>query len=94
MAVVKIGNKKVMEELQAKLMLRLGRKITQQETIDICIEVANAHFEEMIAKASEIPVLSPDKAEEIIQNFEKYRNTPYNPNAKFPNQNDQDIYSL
>ena len=30
MAVVKITDKKVLEEIQAKLMLRLGHKISQQ----------------------------------------------------------------
>ena len=41
MSIVKIKNKKALEQLQAKLTLRLGRRPTQQETLDYCVMLAN-----------------------------------------------------
>lgn len=94
MAVIKITNKQAIDELQAKLILRLGRKVTQQETIDLCIEYATANFEQILALASNIPMLSPKKAEEIIKKFEKYADSPYTLNEKYGSEIDQDIYGL
>ncbi|KKL82085.1 hypothetical protein LCGC14_1988290 [marine sediment metagenome] len=48
MSIVKIKNKKGLEQLQAKLTLRLGRKSTQQETLDYCLILANQKFEVII----------------------------------------------
>ncbi len=93
MAVIKISDKQSIDELQAKLILRLGRKISQQETLDLCIHYAAEHFEEIAAKASETPMLSPKKAEEIIARIEKFKDTYYNPHESFPNPEDNDIYS-
>lgn len=94
MTVIKIANKKAVDELQARLILRLGRKITLQETIDLCIQHANNHFEELLAIASSTPMLSPERAEEIIKRFEKFRDTPYDKNATLLNPEDEEIYSL
>ena len=50
MSIVKISNKKSLEQLQAKLPLRLGRKPTQQDTLDYCLILANQNFEEIIQR--------------------------------------------
>ncbi len=94
MAVIKIKNKQAIDELQAKLILRLGRKISQQETLDLCILNATNNFEDILQLASTIPKLSPEKAERIIKKFEAYADSYYNPEEKFDSSIDNDIYSL
>ena len=94
MAVIKISNKKALDELNAKLILQLGRKITLQETIDLCVEFASSNFEDIVAIASSVPRLTKELAQEIIANFEKYKGTPYDKDAPFPTEDDKDIYSL
>ncbi|MHA1798946.1 MAG: hypothetical protein ACTSVY_10925 [Candidatus Helarchaeota archaeon] len=94
MSVIKISNKKLIDELQARLILQLGRKITQQETIDLCIEYAIRNFDDILLIASSTPQLTPKKAKKIIKEFEKYKGTTYDEDAKFVSPNDEDIYSL
>ena len=94
MGVIKISNKKTIDDLQARLILRLGRKITQQETLDLCILYATRNFEDIVVMASSTPSLSPEKAREIINCFKKFKDTPYDKNAKFPRSEDEEIYSL
>jgi hypothetical protein len=94
MAVIKISDKKLIDDLQAKLILRLGRKISQQETLDLCLKNALKNFDELIALASNEPTLTPENAEEIIALFEEDDGTPYDLSADFPNRDDQEIYSL
>jgi len=94
MAVIKISNKKLIDNMQAKLILRLGRKITQQETLDLCLKYSTQNFEEILALASSTPMLNPEKAEKIIKKFEKFKDTPYDQNATFNNSDDNDIYLL
>ena len=93
MAVIRVRNKKAIDDLQARLMLRTGRQISKQEVLDICVEFANVHFEEMIRTASLIPILTPEIADEIIKTFEKFKDTLYNPNAKSGSDIDNDVYS-
>jgi hypothetical protein len=94
MAVIKISNKNLIDNLQAKLILRLGRKITQQETLDLCVEYANAHFDDILQMVDSEPILTPEKAEKILKTFEKYNDTYYDPDAKFESDLDNDAYSL
>ena len=94
MGVIKISDKKAIDDLQARLTLRLGRKITQQETLDLCILYATRNFEDILELASSTPSLSPEKAREIITCFNKFKNTPYDRAAKFPRSEDEEIYSL
>jgi len=94
MSVIKISDKKLIDKLQARLILQLGRKITQQETIDLCIEYAIENFEDILLIASSTPQLTPKKAEKIIKKFEKYKGTTYDEEAKFLSSEDNDIYSL
>lgn len=94
MGVIKISNKKVIDDLQAKLTLRLGRKVTQQETLDLCLLYATRNFEDILALAESTPSLSPEKAQKIIEKFQKFKNTPYDKKAKFPRAEDEEIYSF
>jgi hypothetical protein len=94
MSIVKIKNKKDLEQLQAKLTLRLGRKPTQQETLDYCLILANQNFEEIIKIAIQLPILNPKRAQEIIEERDSLIDVPYNINAHFELENDEDIYNL
>jgi len=94
MSIVKIKNKKALEQLQAKLTLRLGRKPTQQETLDYSVMLANQDFEKLVQLASEVPILNPEKAKRIIEERDKLSGIPYNPLVKFDNPEDNNIYGL
>ena len=58
MSVVKIKNKKSLEKLQARLIIRLGRKPTQQEILDFYVLLAGQNFERLVELASEVPILN------------------------------------
>ncbi len=89
---LEISNKKLIDDIQKKLILRLDRKITQQETLDLCLKYSAKNFEEILALASSTPMLIPERAEKIIKRFEKFKDTPYDQNATFNNPDDNDIY--
>jgi len=78
MSVVKIQNKKALEQLQARLTLRLGRKPTQIEILDYCLILANDNFE---------------KFEQIIEARNKLKNVIYDEEATFTCRDDEDIYT-
>jgi len=94
MAVIKISDKKALDELHARLILQLGRKITLQETVDLCVQYATSNFEELLAIASSVPRLTEELVNKIISDLEQFKGTPYDPNAKFPTEDDKEIYSL
>ncbi len=91
---LKISNIKIIDDMQAKLILRLCRKITQQETLNLCLKYSIQNFEEILELASSIPMFIPEKAEKIIKRFERFKDTPYDQNATFNNPDDNDIYLL
>jgi hypothetical protein len=70
MSVVKIYNKNRLDRLVAKLTLRLGRKPTQQEVVDLCIELGENNFESLISKLHPIPIFNEEKLKKI-QNISK-----------------------
>lgn len=94
MSIVKINNKKGLEQLQAKLTLRLGRKPTQQETLDYCLILATQNFEKIIEIAMHLPILNPDKANEIIKDRDDLKDIPYISELYFDLQDDEDVYNL
>ncbi len=94
MAVIKISDKKALDELHARLILQLGRKITLQETIDLCVQYATSNFEDLLTIASSIPRLTEKLAQEIIADFEQFKGTPYDKDAQFTREEDKEIYSL
>jgi len=93
MTVIKIKNKDALDKLQAKLTLRLGRKITQQETLDYCVMLADQNFEKLIQLISKMPILNQDRVKKIIEQRNKLKDVPYNVEAEFINQEDKDIYT-
>ncbi len=74
--------------------MRLGRKPTQQETLDYCVMLANQNFDKLVQIISQIPILTPEKVQRIIERRNKLKNVPYNYNAKFENEEDNEIYGL
>ena len=93
MSVVKIKNKKALEQLQAKLTLRVGRKPTQQEILDYCVILANENFEKLVELATNIPVLNNKKIKNIIEERNKLITVPYDSSATFESRDDEDIYN-
>ncbi len=91
MPIIKIKNKKALEQLQA---LILGRKPTLQETLEFCLMLANQDFEKLVQLASEVPILNPEKAKRIIEERDKLSEIPYKYLVKFDNPEDDDIYGL
>ncbi len=77
MVVVKIKNKKALEQLQAKLTMRMGRKITQQETLDYCIILADRNIDKLVQLAENIPTLTPSKFDYFIEKRDKLVDVPY-----------------
>ncbi|MHA1266378.1 MAG: hypothetical protein ACTSRS_14185 [Candidatus Helarchaeota archaeon] len=68
MANVKLNKKKLLEKLQAQLTLLQGKKISQQELLDKCIEFSEEHVEEFINEKLSVPLLTPEKIERILSN--------------------------
>ena len=94
MAVVKLTKKKALERLQAKLTLKLGRKITQQETLDFCVLVASQNFDKLVKIAEKSPQLTTENVNYFIKERNKLSDIPYNPSAKFGREEDNDIYKV
>lgn len=93
MSVVKIKNKKELEQLQAKLTMRLGRRLTQQETLDYCVMLGNKNIDKLVELVVQIPTLTPEKVEKFLEKRDELIKIPYNSSAKFENQDDDDIYN-
>lgn len=94
MSIVKITKKKKLDTLLAKLTLRLGRRPTQQEVLDLCVELGEEHFEELIRKINPSPTLDDAKIKRIIASREELAKIPWHsPNREdFINENDADLY--
>jgi len=94
MAVIKTSNKEIIEQLQAKLTLQIGKRFTQQEIVDLCIEFAQENFEELINRASNIPRLTPQLAKQILKKIDALDEVPYDLSLSSANEIDKDIYSI
>ena len=94
MAVIKTTNKEIIDQLQAKLTLQIGRRFTQQEIVDLCIEFAQENFEELINRASNIPRLTPQLAKQILKKIDALDEVPYDLSLSAASEIDKDIYSL
>ncbi|MHA1672465.1 MAG: hypothetical protein ACTSYI_02460 [Promethearchaeota archaeon] len=94
-AVVKVTKKKMLDNLIAKITLRLGRKPTQQDVLDLCIELGVNHFEEIIDRLDPYPALTKEKITKIIQfRNEAAKHEWFDDNSAFISQDDEDIYSI
>ena len=94
MAVVKTKKKEIIDQIQAKLTLQVGRRFTQQEVVDLCIEYAQENLEDLISLSSQIPKLTPKLAEQILNTIDHLPEVPYDPTLSYANEIDGDIYSL
>jgi hypothetical protein len=96
MSVVKIYNKNRLDRLVAKLTLRLGRKPTQQEVVDLCIELGENHFESLISKLHPIPIFNEEKLKRIQNISKELMDVPWNiekeKQRELLNDIDKDIY--
>lgn len=68
MASVKMNQKKLLEKLQAKITLKLGKKLTQQEILDKSIEFVYKRLDKFIAEELETPKLTKEIVERIKVN--------------------------
>ncbi|MHA1145881.1 MAG: hypothetical protein ACTSRW_14160 [Candidatus Helarchaeota archaeon] len=68
MSTVKLTRKELLEKLQARLTLLNGKKISQQEILDKCIEFSVEHIEEFIREKIIHNALTPEKIALILSN--------------------------
>lgn len=96
MSVVKLTNKKELDELVARLTLRLGRKPKQQEVLDICVEIGSKNFEEIANRLNPGPVLDEDLYEQIQKTIEELSIGEWTPldEVEWGNEEDKDIYGI
>lgn len=95
MSIVKITNKQYLDELIAKITLRLGRKPTQQEILDHCVRLGQDHFDELIQRINPSPIFDDKKLQDIINMREKLSKIKWYPAERdnFINEDDADIYT-
>ena len=92
MSVVKIGNKEQLEKLQARLTLRLGKRPTQQEVLDLCVQLGIKEFDELIELIENPPILSKEKVKRILNRRDTRENIPYEKGDQLHSEEDRDIY--
>ena len=93
MSIVKISNKEALEKLQAKLTLRLGRKLTQQETLDICIKSGLDNTDILLQYIEDTPIVNKEKITAILKARDELANIPYDIESNELSEDDKDIYS-
>ena len=67
MSIVKITKKQHLDELLAEITLRMGRRPTQQDVLDLCVDLAHEHLDELIARLHPVPILDEAKLQRIRQ---------------------------
>src|SRR5271157_394657 len=77
MTVVKISKKSELDALLSRLTLRLGRKPTQQEVIDTCVELGNDYFEELVGRLKPFPIIDEAKMQRIQQAIDETEDAPW-----------------
>ncbi|TXT63517.1 MAG: hypothetical protein BAJALOKI1v1_710012 [Promethearchaeota archaeon] len=88
MTSVKMNNKELLEKLQAKITLRLGKKPTQQELLDKSVEFAYKQIDTFIFEEFQQHTLT----KEII---EKIRSNTIDAPLAYPDKSDDElIYDL
>ncbi|MHA1744697.1 MAG: hypothetical protein ACTSWW_01790 [Promethearchaeota archaeon] len=96
MSVVKISNKHHLDELVAKITLRLGRKPTQQEILDLCVRLGQDHFDELLQRLNPLPVFDEKKLQKILAMRKRLAKVTWSSadQSEFINQDDADIYTI
>lgn len=94
MSIVKLTKKEKLDTLLAKVTLRLGRKPTQQEVLDLCLELGEDHFEELMEKINPGPKLDNDKIQRINSTREEMAKIKWSkPGSEdFINKEDAELY--
>lgn len=67
MHVVKLPNRENLDQIIAKLTLRLGRKVSQQEVLNACLKISSNHLDELEQYFSNRPQLTIKQVEEILK---------------------------
>lgn len=91
MAVVKITKKEKLDALLARITLRLGRRPAQQEVLDLCVELGEEHFEDLLNRLNPGPVLDDAKIARIISMSKDLADVPWEPIAKEECSSDEDF---
>jgi hypothetical protein len=68
MANVKMNNKNLLEKLQAEIILKLGKKISQQEILDRSVDFVYKKLDSFIQEEISHPELTKEKIEKIKRN--------------------------
>ncbi len=68
MANVKLSEKKLLEKIQAKLVLLWGKKISQQEILDKCIKFSDHNFKQFIKDEFDSPKITEGLINKIVSN--------------------------
>lgn len=88
MASVKLNKKSLLEKLQAKITLKIGKKLSQQEILDKSIEFAYNRLDEFILENIEQPKITQKLIKKIINNS-------YKGELAYPEKSDDElIYDL
>lgn len=67
MHVVKLPNRENLDRIIAKLTLRLGRKVSQQEILNACLKISSNHIDELEQYFSNRPQLTKKQVEDILK---------------------------
>ena len=93
MSIVKIGDKKLLEQLQARLTMRLGKRPTQQEVLDLCVKLGLSQLDLLAELLEKHPVLDEKKVQKILERRESRSKIPYETITDTLTQEDSDLYS-
>lgn len=92
MSIVKIGDKRQLEQLQAKITLRLGRRPTQQEVLDLCVKLGLTYFDNLVNLLHHLPNLDQEKVQRILTHRASLNDIPYVSKDDSLSEDDSDIY--
>ncbi len=93
MTVVRIQNKDRLDKLIARLTMRIGRKPTQQEVVDVSIRMADDRFEELLSKLNPVPIIDDDKLKRILALPEELSGVVWDTaDARYAGADDVEIY--
>lgn len=92
MSIVKIGDKKLLEQLQARLTMRLGKRPTQQEVLDLCVKLGLSQLDLLAELLEKHPILDEKKVQKILERRESRSKIPYATTTDILTQDDSDIY--
>jgi ERCC4-type nuclease len=92
MSIVKIGDKKQLEQLQAKITLRLGHRPTQQEILDLCVKLGLTYFDNLVQLLENLPTLDEEKVQRILAHRTSLKDILYVSEDDHLSEEDSDIY--